>query len=386
MSAPVRNTSHHHASKPMWFVMKHLDMKRFKAWLEVKNTERLGNDEAVIEPFYPYDYLKERKETTRKVPLTETEKKFIEYKARGKEVVIPETKTVAAETQNDFHDIVFLKATEDDVRTLVEDKWNKAFRVQLRYLIDPATKLPAKVSNAVMDKFYANCIRYRGYFELCPAVDNFEKKDRVEIRNGAFAGHEAFVVNVRHSKGELHLDLAVQLVSGIMNIKMLNVKKDDVALLDKNNVDAIREDFIEYIQNKLLAVYANRVKTRNDAETRLKDAATLNRLFLYNSYNVEGRTARVHFKALMLICAHLRKDVDGEQSLREEAMTLLADINRQSESKACTDKRTWLWIALYISTGDPSYRDAAKQYVRDKQPKSKKLCQFVRLMRVGKKS
>jgi hypothetical protein len=41
------------AGKPMWFVMKHLDMKRFKAWLDVKNTERLDNHETVIEPFYP---------------------------------------------------------------------------------------------------------------------------------------------------------------------------------------------------------------------------------------------------------------------------------------------------------------------------------------------
>lgn len=370
----------------MWFVMKHLDMKRFKAWLEVKNTERLDKDDAVIEPFYPYDYLKARKETTQVVPLTEMEKKYIAYKAKGKKVVMPDTKTVVAETQNDFQDIVFLKALEDDIRALVDDEWNKVFRAQLRFLIDPATKQPAKVSNTVMDKFYANCIKYRGSFELSPPIDGIEKKDRVEIKRGVFSGHEAFVVNVRHSKGELRLDLAVQLVSGVMNITMLGVRPHDVVLLNKSAVDAIREDFMEYIQNRLLTVYEHRVKVRNDAQTRLKDLATLNRLFLYNTYNVEGHTARTHFKALMLICAHLRKDADSEQSLREEALSLLADINRQSESKASTDIRTWLWIALYISTNDPAYRDAAKQYVKEKQPKSKKLCQFVRLMRVGKKA
>ena len=373
------------AGKPMWFVMKHLDMKRFKAWLDVKNTERLDNHETVIEPFYPYDYLKARKETTQVVPLTETEKKFIAYHAKGKRVAIPETKTVVAETQNDFQDIVFLKALEEDIRALVNDAWNKAFRVQLRYLIDPATKQPAKVSNAVMDMFYANCVKYRGRFELSPPIDGIEKKDRVEIKRGVFSGQEAFVVNVRHSKGELHLELAVQLVSGIMNITMSDVKPEDVVLLNKTNVDAIRDDFIEYIQNKLLVVYEHRVKTKNDAATRLKDAATLSRLFLYNTYHVEGRAAKTHFKALMLICAHLCKDTDSELTLREEALSLLGDINRQSESKASTDIRTWLWIALYISTNDPSYRDAAKLYVKEKQPKSKKLCQFVRLMRIGKK-
>lgn len=385
LSALENNTSQPRSGKPMWFVMRHLDMKRFKVWLDVKNTERLDKNDAVIEPFYPYDYLKGRKETTQVVPLTATEKKFIENKAKGKKVVVPETKTVVAETQNDFQDIVFLKALEDDIRALVNDEWNKAFRVQLRYLIDPATKQPARVSNAVMDKFYANCVKYRGRFELCPPVDGIEKKDRVEIKRGVFSGHEAFVVNVRHKRGELHLDLAVQLVSGIMNITLTDVKPQDVVLLNKTSVDAIRDDFMEYIQNKLLVIYENRVKTRNDAQTRLKDSAMLSRLFLYSTYHVEGRAAQVHFKALMLICAHLRKDADSEQALREEVLRLLADMNRQSESKASTDIRTWLWIALYISTSDVTYRDAAKQYVREKQPKSKKLCQFVRLMRVGKK-
>ena len=382
MSVPGNNSSQNRFDKPTWFVMKHLDMKRFKTWLDVKNTERLDNDDAVIESFYPYDYLKERKETTQVVPLTETEKKFIENRAGGKKVVIPATKTVVAQTQNDFQDIVFLKALEEDIRALVDDAWNKAFRVQLRYLIDPATKQPARVSNTVMDKFYASCIKYRGRFELCPPIDGIEKKDRVEIKKGVFSGHEAFVVNIRQKNGGLHLDLAVQLVSGIMNITLSDVKPQDVVLLNKTSVDAIRKDFIDYIQDKLLTVYEHRVKTINDAQTRLKDSVMLNRLFLYNTYQVEGRAAQVHFKALMLICAHLRKDADSEQALRDEALSLLNDINRQSESKASTDIRTWLWIALYISTDKPSYRDAAKRYVKEKQPKSKKLCQFVRLMRI----
>jgi hypothetical protein len=63
LSASDHHTSKNLTGKPMWFVMKHLDMKRFKTWLEVKNTERLAHDDAVIESFYPYDYLKERKET-----------------------------------------------------------------------------------------------------------------------------------------------------------------------------------------------------------------------------------------------------------------------------------------------------------------------------------
>ena len=370
----------------MWFVMKHLDMKRFKSWLDKKNLERLDSGCSMIEPFYPYDYLRARRETYLQQVLTPAEKAFALKKDRSKRKKdIPETKPVVAETHYDFQDMVFLKATDDAVKALVEDPWNKAFRVQLHYLIDPATAKPAKVSDKAMDTFYANCVKYRGYFDLCPPVEGIEKKDRVEIKKGVFVGHEAFVVNVRHSKGGLRLDLAVQLVSGIISITMSGVKPQDVVLLNKSSVDAIRKDFIEHIQNKLLTVYEHRVKTINDAATRLKDMTTLHNLYRYHTYKVEGHAAKTHFAALMLICAHLRKDAEGEASQRQEVLRLLADINQQSESKAATDIRTWLWIALYISTADPSYRDAAKQYVKEKQPKSQKLRRFVSLMRIGKK-
>jgi hypothetical protein len=74
-----------------------------------------------------------------------------------------------------------------------------------------------------------------------------------------------------------------------------------------------------------------------------------------------------------------------EAQLQKKVLDALAEINQRSESKASTDTRAYLWIALYISTHNPIYRDAAKQYVRDYQPKSKKLRSFVSLIRTGKK-
>ena len=134
-----------------WFVMKHLDMKRFKEWLEVRNIERLDNGMAMIEPFYPYDFLKD-------------------HRATGKD----------DETPQDFHDILFLKGTEEDVKELVDDEWNKSFRVQLHYLPNTMTGLPATVSEAAMNEFFDNCMKYRGRFELCMPINNVGSADREE--------------------------------------------------------------------------------------------------------------------------------------------------------------------------------------------------------------
>ena len=100
---------------------------------------------------------------------------------------------------------------------------------------------------------------------------------------------------------------------------------------------------------------------------------------------MRNEAARNHFLALMLICAHLCRYTAEETALRNRLLEVLEETNLRSESKAATDTRTYLWIALYISTHAPAYRDAAKQYVRDYQPKSIKLRRFVSLIRTGRK-
>lgn len=337
--------------------MKHYDMKRFKAWMEDQNVQRLDKGMAVIDTFYPFDFLKGSK-----------------------------TNNKDSETPQDFQGILFLKGTDEEMQSLVDSEWNKSFRVQLHHYSDTMTGRPAIVSERVMNDFLNNCIKYRGRFEFCQPIDDVALKARVEIRKGPFIGHEASIVSVQHSKGELNLELAIELVSGVISVRMQNVNAQDIVILNKDAVSAIRKDFIEYTQNHLLKIYRHRVMVVNDAETRRRDLEMLNRLSRYRAYKVEGRSAKIHFTALMLVCAHLRKDTDEETELREEVMQLLDEINKKSESKAATDIRTYLWIALYISTNNPVYRDACKEYLRVHQPKSKKLREFIRLMRKGKKS
>lgn len=85
-----------------WFVMTHLEMKYFMEWLKTENAQRLRNGETVVEPFYPYDFLKE------------TEKSI----------------------SNDFAHIVFLKTTESDIRNLVNNQSHLVYRLRLKHYLD----------------------------------------------------------------------------------------------------------------------------------------------------------------------------------------------------------------------------------------------------------
>ena len=344
-----------------WYVMTLLNMSRFQEWLKAENARHLSKGEAIIEPFYPHDFLR-----------SSSSSHDVEGASNNHSV------------SDDFSNFVFLKGTESEIKSLVEDRYNKESRIWLRHYLD-TDGTHATISEKMMNDFFEACLKYRGRFEITPSIDGIESMDKVEIKTGPFVGYEASVMKVRHSKGAIHLDLAIQMVSGVMNIHMANVNKDQVAILNRSSVDAIRTDFIEYTQNHVLNILEHRVKSVDDKEVNQRDAAMLTRLFRYRNHHVENEAARNHFLALMLICAHLCRFASEEEELMGRVLDNLATINQKSESKAATDTRTYMWISLYIVTRDPAYRDAIKQYVRDHQPKSPKLRRFVSLIREGKK-
>ena len=333
-----------------WYVMTHLEMKYFMEWLKTENALRLTKGEAIIEPFYPCDFLKNTEGCV----------------------------------SHDFTNIVFLKTTETDIRNLVSNQSHLAYRLRLRHYLD-TNGAKAVVPDRIMQEFLQACIKHRGCLEIIPPISSIEVTDKVRINSGPFAGHEALVERVRLTRGSIQLDLAVELLSGVMNIRMCDVDKDKVTILNRDSADAIRTDFIEYTQNHLLSILKHRVEREQDPSINRNDADMLTRLYRYRDHEVKNEAARNHFMALMLICAHLCRYRDDEKLLREKIQDSLTEINQRSESKAATDTRAYLWIALYISTQNPVYRDAAKQYVRDYQPKSPKLRNFVSLIRKGRK-
>jgi hypothetical protein len=332
--------------------MTHLEMKRFLEWLKTDNAQRLREGRAIIEPFYPHDFLKGKEDN--------------------------------AAVSDDFAHLVFLKATEADISSLVESNRLTHTHAHLKYYLD-TDGTHATVPDKMMQQFLQACMKYRGQFELAAPIRSIEAMDRVLIKSGPFAGQEALVESVHFHHGAIHVELILQFVSGVMSIRMSNVGKDQIDILNRDTSDAIRSDFMEYTQNHLLRILEHRVKRMDDEKTNQQDADMLTRLYRYRYYDIKNEAARCHFLALMLICAHLCHYTAEEQLLREKVQAQLDDINRRSEWKAATDTRAYLLVALYISTHNPAYRDAAKQYVRDHQPKSAKLRSFVSLIRTGRK-
>lgn len=85
-----------------------------------------------------------------------------------------------------------------------------------------------------------------------------------------------------------------------------------------------------------------------------------------------------HHMALMLICARLMGDEKALQQYVGLVDAELGDLSRLRESKAATDSRAWLHIGMFIATGKPHFRNLAKAYIKNYNPKSTYLQQFVK--------
>ena len=345
-----------------WFVMTFWDSRHLKDWLVDVNAQRLSRSQNIITTFSPYDFLSHRAERI--------------------------NATVDAEDEgaafNIFKHVIFVRTTLRDALRLTTDRENREGPVRLRFYLDTDGN-PAVVADRMMEAFINACVEKRGTFRLIPPISGIEANDKVRIEEGPFAGYEATVLRTKQSKGVITLDLSIPLVSGAINIRMEDVKRHQIAILNRETTDAIRADFIDYTQRNLVSILAHRIKRVQDSDVHRRDADLLNRIYRYRSYEVESDSAATHFLALMLICAHLCKDQTGEAQLIEQAQDRLAAINEKSASRAATNIRTYLWIALYIATGDTEYSRLAKDYVKTHQPKSRYLKRFVALIRKGKK-
>lgn len=339
---------------PKWHVMLHPNIGNLERCLKETNVDRLQKGLPLIESFFPYSFIRERAEKEK--PIN------------------------GALPSEEVRDLAFIYASAETIKQLKSVGKGYAVYTYLRYYRNQKGE-SITVPDKMMRIFFNDCVNKRNRYEVWPSISGLKKKDKVRIMTGAFVGNEAYVVDISHSKGKLNLFLAIPLANGLVNICMRNVTRRQITIPDKDNTDALRDDFIDFTQNNLLEILSRRIKGNINEETARKDVAMLNRLYRYRNYNIEGNVARRHFLALMIICAHLRYDYNTRNALAAQALEEIEAINSQGEARAATDTRAYLLIALYIATRKAEYRDLVKKYVREHDPKSPKLRRFVSIIR-----
>ena len=233
----------------------------------------------------------------------------------------------------------------------------------------------AKVSNGQLNRMRA----------CCDAV--LIKPENLSLRDLKKGDEISLVGTPFDAEGDEHRRCIIQSVTrkrgGRVELKvemtLFNVRFPNLTItLEDGGASKKASDLVYDAQQKLLAIFRRKTNNKETEATRKQDEKTLQTIFENRSIVLpEGAMSR-HYLALMLICARMMNDEKALQQYTALVNAELNDLSRIRESKAATDSRAWLHIAMFIATGKPHWRNQAKAYIKNYNPKSTYLQQFVK--------
>lgn len=236
-------------------------------------------------------------------------------------------------------------------------------------------KTNAKVTNGQLNRMRACCdaelIRPENL-----SLSDLKKGDEISLDGTPFAAEgdehrKCIVRSITRKKGGL-IELRVE--TTLFNVRFSNL----TITLEDGGASKKASDQVYDVQQRLLAIFRRKTNNKETEATRLQDEKTLQAIFDNRSLVLpEGAMSR-HYLALMLICARMMNDEKALQQYTGLVNAELIDLSRIRESKAATDSRAWLHIAMFIATGKSHWRNLAKAYIKNYNPKSTYLQQFVK--------
>lgn len=263
---------------------------------------------------------------------------------------------------------------EEDKFVSVVMNWSRSSTSPILFLRN-SNHVPVRVTNRQLDMMRACCDA-----ELIKSgtldVHDLKVGQTIELIGTPFdtedgVKRECVIRSVRRRKGG-RIELRVEMT--LFNVKFSNllVTYEDEGAAGKSS------NMVYDNQQKLLAIFRRIINNKETESSRRKDKQMLQEIFSTRATVLpEGAMSRHHL-ALMLICARMQNDEKAISQYVDLVKAELNDLSRIRESKAATDSRAWLHIAMFIATGRPHYRNQAKAYIKQHNPKSTYLRQFVK--------
>lgn len=281
-----------------------------------------------------------------------------------------------------LHRYIFVQGDEQRLCELVHE-WNVAYETKVFFLRDRYEDESEHFKNASisaenMQRLINACSTDDTTFDVPLYLNDIKVGDRISLVNTPFetiatgcnSDTEYIVEEIKRKKGGIvQLRVSLQL----FGIAFRNLYVSYVDTTDDNR----SSDIVRTTQKKLLDIFRRKVNGKETDVSRYEDGKTLRSLFELRTISLPEGAMYRHFLALMLICAQLLEHIEGRRELIGKVETELAEISQLRESKAATDTRAYLQIALYIATAKRQYRDSAKAYLRKYDPKSPYLRQFI---------
>lgn len=347
-----------------WYLLSSSNPRYSEEQLVKENLRRKEAGITVFEYFVPYQFLQRRQPGDQPSTLT----------------LHSEPSAESNQIRAALRRYVFIRTSESDLVAMLHSAWNlvehrlQCFRTKQGQRV--------RISQGEMQVFQQACADERLKFEIWPAIDDVEENEEVMLLSTPFSGQRVRILKKHRTQNGIRLTVSVNIFSETLSVRLFNVKNEDVQYIGDSPKRKVSKEsaLVSKFQHDLLDILSRRVNRKETEASARADAKTLDNIYAFRSRPIVSEVLGRRFLAMMLICAHLRHDVRGCSELVSRVNAELEAINARSESRAATDVRAYLHVALYLATGQPQYRAAAKSYVREHNPKSDDLRRFVSLI------
>ena len=317
-----------------WYVMCHLNPRQIEILLKKESEGQFTKAGRTPQPFrfyIPFLYM----------PVSESS----------------ETSGYTKELRGDFHNFVFIQASESRVNEIVTSDWNTKARLHLYYYRDHkgmSVVVSDEEIQRLMSAFKDQTLR----FFIGQPVDEFTAGDKVILNIASWAGQKGLIKDVSFKKGKLNMTISLNIFNRTKSINFTDLKTGDVTFEDPARAKLFSGNPIDRFEEEVIDILSHRFCHAASTEMVQADAIRLKRLSAFDRmYMAEDDTAYTRFLALKLICTSLRQNKKKKETLQKEVEKRLA-----GQRVPATDDEAYLMTALFVATRLARYRDAVKAY------------------------
>ena len=278
--------------------------------------------------------------------------------------------------RSDLHRFIFIRASKELVKALLDAPWNRALRHPVFTYRDENGE-PIEVSDQEVQQFRQAIMRQDFQLLNGDAVDDVSEGDKVVVVNGPMKGREGEVTQIRERDGNISLTIAFRMFQQRLRIAVPGFSIGDVRLVDSQVGELLQDPVISNFEDQLIEKLCHLHGKKGSKEMNKEDRKRLRFLYQYSNIVFEdNEDNRKKFAALMLICVYLMNDKDAvkeriqevENLLDSEIGSLKAEVGDHNStlytlhSPLSTELSCYLTTALFIVTHNPELRRKTKMW------------------------
>lgn len=330
-----------------WYVLRHLNPSWIESMLQKDSHGRFLKDDAA--PLPPYRFF---------IPFQTMPRIIADSQPKGRVVDDRPYDPVKDESslRGDLRSFVFIQAPAWRVDAIVKSEWNTRTRLTLTYYRDTDRSL-VTVPDSDMHRLIRTLQDRQLRFYLDQPVDDFSVGDKVVLHMEPWEGKTAEIRKIVFRQDRVKLTVSLNIFGRTKSITFPDIAVGDVHFLDQSRGRLLSGNPITNYEEEIIDLLSHRYTQKHTEDVEELDRQRLKRLATYSNIYVEDPDEQARYLALKLICAYLRNDTSRVRKYQEEVEQMLSPSTLHPSPSTLH-----LFIALFITTRNPVYRDAVKAY------------------------